>query len=75
MIIQFALHHLIKLNSQCRTLDTKARCVSPFDYLTKWMYLLFFLGSKCAHVCVCSVGSWVLPLSLRPVSQPESKRV
>ena len=42
MIIQFALHHLIKLNSQCRTLDTKTRCVSPLITLTKWMYLLFF---------------------------------
>ena len=68
MIIQFALRHLIKLNSQCRTLDTKTRCVSPFDYFDKVdVFIVFFLGSKCAHVCVCSVGSWVLPLSLRPV--------
>ena len=44
MIIQFALHHLIKLNSQCRTLDTKTRCVSPFDYFDKVdvKFIVFF---------------------------------
>ena len=44
MIIQFALHHLIKLNSQCRTLDTKTRCISPFDYFDKVdvKFIVFF---------------------------------
>ena len=63
MIMQFALHHLIKLNSQCRTLDTKARCVSPFDYFDKVDVFIVFLGSKCARVCVCSVGSWVVAMT------------